>query len=133
MPTRDMGTIRSDATLVAALGASASGWVDLGDRAETLEVVATATGGTYVLELDWSNDAGASQLAGSPFTVTPALGATTEIACRARWVRIRVRNTHATVAFSAHLTRVNVRERPLRRSRGGRRRPRRSGTGRTRG
>ena len=92
----------SNTALVAAVSSTASGWFDIGKQTPDLEVTRTVTGGTYVLEADWSRDAGSTTM--TTDTVTTTDGGTTVIVGKARWVRLRVRNTHATLAFTAHST-----------------------------
>ena len=105
MSVRKSEVIRTDTTLVAALGQSQSGWLDIGKRAPELEVVRTNTGGTYVLELDWSRDGGSSVFGGID-TIVATAGVRTPIPAKARWVRVRVKNTHATNPFTAHSTQI---------------------------
>lgn len=105
MNKRTMATsIWTNSTLVAALSQTQSGWVDIGKRAPMLDVLRTNTGGTYVFEIDWSRDGGSTTL--TTDTITATAGAYTEITSKARWCRLRVKNTHGTVAFSAHSTEV---------------------------
>lgn len=104
MGRRDIQVFSSTA-LVAALGSVTSSWIDIGKRAPYLEVLRTNTGGTYAFEVDWSHDGGVTTA--STETVTTTAGTTTRVSGKARWVRVRIRNTHATVAFSAHSTVVN--------------------------
>lgn len=92
----------SSTALVAALGSDVSGWFDIGKQTPNLEVVRTNTGGTYAFEIDWSRDGGATTT--TTDTITTASGETAVVTSKARWFRARVRNTHATVAFSAHST-----------------------------
>ena len=92
----------SNSTLVAAVSNTASGWFDIGKQTPDLEVTRTNTGGTYVLEADWSRDGGSTTL--TTDTITAPDGQTTAITSKARWVRLRVRNTHATLPFTAHST-----------------------------
>ena len=94
----------SSTALVAAQGSSVSGWVDIGKSTPYLQVTRTNTGGTYAFEVDWSRDGGSSTL--STDTITTSSGTAAEVVGKARWARFRVRNTHATVAFSAHSTTV---------------------------
>lgn len=92
----------SSTALVAAVSSTASGWFDIGKQTPDLEVTRTNTGGTYVLEADWSRDGGSSTL--TTDTITAPDGQTSVIVGKARWVRLRVRNTHAALAFTAHST-----------------------------
>lgn len=95
----------SSTALVAALGNVVSGWFDIGKQTPNIEVLQTSTGGTYAFEVDWSRDGGSTTASTDTVTTTP--GTTTVATSKARWARFRVRNTHATVAFSAHSTVVN--------------------------
>lgn len=97
-----MVQVWSDTTLVAALGSAVSGWLDIGKSTPDLEVTRTNTAGTYVFEVDWSRDAGSTTL--TTDTVTTVSGEPAAITGKARWARLRVRNTHATLAFTAHST-----------------------------
>ena len=92
----------STTALVAALGSTASNWLDIGKSTPDMEVTRTVTSGTYVFEVDWSRDAGSSTL--TTDTITTSDGGTSVITGKARWARLRVRNTHATLAFTAHST-----------------------------
>lgn len=92
----------SSTALVAALGNTQSAWQDIGKSTPDPEVTRTVTGGTYVFEVDWSRDGGSTVL--STDTITTADGVATSFTAKARWARFRVRNTHATLAFTAHST-----------------------------
>lgn len=92
----------SSTALVAALGSTASGWLDIGKSTPDMEVTRTNTGGTYAFEVDWSRDGGSSTASTDSITTTD--GGTSVITGKARWARLRVRNTHATLAFTAHST-----------------------------
>jgi len=94
----------TDTTLVAALGNSVSTWFDIGKQTPVTEVTRTNTGGTYVFEVDWSRDGGSTTM--TTDTITTTAGAPAQITGKARWCRFRVRNTHATNAFTAHTTTV---------------------------
>lgn len=96
--------IWSNTANVAALSQVQSGWVDIGKRAPMIDIIRTSTGGTYVFEIDWSRDGGSTTLTTDTVTITAATY--TEVTSKARWCRLRVKNTHATVAFSAHSTAV---------------------------
>jgi hypothetical protein len=97
-----MVDIWSSTALVAALGQDQSGWIDIKKKAPPLDVLRTNTGGTYVFEVDWSRDGGTSTL--QTDTITTTAGSYTSITSVARWCRLRVRNTHATLPFTAHST-----------------------------
>jgi hypothetical protein len=99
-----MVTLWADTTLVGALSQVQSGWFDIGKQTPMTEVTRTNTGGTYAFEVDWSRDGGSSTM--TMDTITTVAGEATPITGKARWCRFRVRNTHATVAFSAHSTTV---------------------------
>jgi hypothetical protein len=92
----------SSTALVAALSSTESAWLDIGKSTPDLEVTQTSTTGTYALEVDWSRDGGATTMSTDTVTTTPGVAAT--VTGRARWSRLRVRNTHATLAFTAHST-----------------------------
>ena len=47
---------------VAALDNDESGWFDIGKRCPFLDVIRSSTGGTYGLEVDWSDDEGDTTL-----------------------------------------------------------------------
>lgn len=96
----------SDSTLVAALSNSTSTWIDVGRHCAFFSILRTVTNGTYGLEIDWSRDGGSSTL--TTDTVTSVSGTAVEIPAKARWFRSRVKNTHATQAFSAHSTAIAV-------------------------
>jgi hypothetical protein len=96
--------IWTNSTLVAALGNTVSGWIDIGKQTPSLDVLRTNTAGTYAFEVDWSRDGGASTL--TTDTITTTAGTWTHITSKARWCRLRVRNTHSTNAFTAHSTQV---------------------------
>lgn len=97
-----MVEVYSTTALLAALSNTASGWIDLGKQAPDTEVTRSAAGGTYAFEVDWSRDNGATTA--STDTITTTDGGPTVIRGKARWVRFRVLNTHATLAFTAHST-----------------------------
>lgn len=97
-----MVEVWSDTMLVAALSSTASGWLDIGKQTPDLEVTRTNTGGTYAFEVDWSRDGGSTTL--TTDTITTSAGTAAVITGKARWARLRVRNTHATLAFTAHST-----------------------------
>jgi hypothetical protein len=104
MPRKKWTEIWANTTNVAALGNAQSGWIDIGKQTPSLGVLRTTTGGTYVFEVDWSRDGGATTL--TTDTVTTVAGEFAPATSKARWCRCRVKNTHATVAFSAHSTQV---------------------------
>lgn len=95
----------SDGTLLAATAAVDSGFIDLADR-DSVRVVRTATAGTYALEIDWSRDGVAVDVVE---TVTPVNNTSAKINVATRFARFRVRNTHATDAFTAHRTTISAR------------------------
>ena len=97
-----MVEVWSSATLVAALSSTASGWLDIGKSTPDLEVTRTNTGGTYAFEVDWSRDGGDTTM--TTDTITTSSGEIAVITGKARWARLRVRNTHATLPFTAHST-----------------------------
>lgn len=97
-----MVEVWSSTALVAALSNTASGWLDIGKQTPDLEVTRTNTGGTYVLEVDWSRDGGSTTM--TTDTITTVAGTAASITGKARWARLRVRNTHATLPFTAHST-----------------------------
>ena len=90
---------------VAAEGTDESGWFDIGKKCLFLDVLRSNTGGTYVLEVDWSMDEGSTTSATD--TVDTVADDFTEISPKGRWCRIRVKNTHGADAFSAHSTEVS--------------------------
>lgn len=92
----------SSTALLAAASSTESAWLDIGKQTPDLEVTRTNTGGTYVLEADWSRDDGAATM--TTDTISTTAGEPAVIIGKARWVRLRVRNTHATAAFTAHST-----------------------------
>lgn len=97
-----MVEVWSSTALVAAVSNTASGWLDIGKSTPDMEVTRTVTGGTYAFEVDWSRDGGSTTL--TTDTITTTDGGTSVITGKARWARLRVRNTHATLAFTAHST-----------------------------
>lgn len=98
-----MVEVWSTTALVGALSNVQSGWIDIGKQTPDFEVTRTNTGGTYAFEVDWSRDGG-STTASTDAITTGSGEPPTAITGKARWARLRVRNTHATVAFSAHST-----------------------------
>lgn len=99
-----MVEVWSNSTLVAALSSTASAWLDIGKSTPDLEVTRTNTGGTYAFEVDWSRDGGSTTL--TTDTITTTSGDVAVITGKARWARLRVRNTHGTLPFTAHGTLV---------------------------
>ena len=96
----------TDTSLVAALGQVESGWLKIGRQGQ-IDILRTNTGGTYVFELDWSADAG--QSVQTTDTITTTAGSVTDVNQSrhpAQWVKLRVKNTHATNPFTAHSTSV---------------------------
>jgi hypothetical protein len=96
--------IWTNTALVGALSNVVSGWIDIGKQTPSLEILRTNTGGTYAFEVDWSRDGGSTTE--TTDSITTVAGSFTAVTSKARWCRLRVRNTHATVAFSAHSTAV---------------------------
>lgn len=92
----------SSGALLAAATSTTSGWVDIGKQTPDMEVTRTSTGGTYAFEVDWSRDGGATTVATD--VITTVVDSPAVITGKARWARLRVRNTHATAAFTAHNT-----------------------------
>jgi hypothetical protein len=104
MTSKKVSTKVSDTALLAAGGSSVSAWFDISRHAAFLGITRTSTGGTYVLEIDWSRDGGATTLTTDTINTNP--GTYTEVTPKARWFRSRVRNTHGSLAFTAHSTTV---------------------------
>lgn len=91
-------------TLLAAASNTASGWFDLQALGITaLFLGRAAAGGAYVLEVDWSRDGVAVDVTEA---VTPGNNATLKKEPGMRFCRLRVRNTDAVTAFTAHRTTV---------------------------
>jgi hypothetical protein len=101
-PSKKVASKWSDTALLAAGGSSVSAWFDISRKAAFLVGTRTSTGGTYVLEIDWSRDGGATTLTTDTITTSP--GVPIEIPTKARWFRSRVRNTHGSLSFTAHNT-----------------------------
>ena len=96
----------SDTSLVAALSQVESGWFKIGRQGQ-IDILRSNTGGTYVFELDWSADGGSSvQTTDTITTTASAYSDPNQARFPARWVKFRVKNTHATNAFTAHSTSV---------------------------
>lgn len=104
MARRKQVGIWTTTQLLAAGTSVQSSWIDIGKQAPSLDVLRTNTGGTYVFEVDWSRDGGATTA--STDTITTTAGSYTPITSKARWCRLRVRNSHGTAAFTAHSTEV---------------------------
>ena len=100
---RKVAQVFSSTALIAALSQVESGWLDNGRHGGPYELVRTSTGGTYVFEVDWSNNA--STVIGTD-TIVANPGEITLFPSNGRWGRMRIKNTHGTVAFSAHNTKV---------------------------
>lgn len=96
----------SNSTLIAAGGSAVSAWQDIGRHSAFLSILRTSTGGTYAVEIDWSRDGGATTQTTDTVTTSPGVAA--ETPARARWFRSRIRNTHGSLAFTAHSTQVSA-------------------------
>lgn len=93
----------SNTSNIAALNQAQSGWLDLSKHGGMIFWTRTVTGGTYVAEIDWSTDGGST--VASTDTPIPAVdGVQLMVQSKARWCRLRVKNTHATNAFTSHST-----------------------------
>lgn len=90
----------SSGTLVAANANVVSAWVDVRTLARLL-VSRAATAGAYVLEIEWSRDGIAVDIIQ---TLAVGNNSAVEVLVAAPFVRFRVRNTDALVAFTAHRT-----------------------------
>jgi hypothetical protein len=100
-PTKKTLAIYEDSTLIGPLAQVESGWFDLTKRSARMWVTRKSTPATYVLEVDWSRDAGATY---STEQITTTSNVTALIPGRHRWVRFRIKNTHSTLAFTTHDT-----------------------------
>lgn len=96
----------TDALLVAGEN-EVSGWLDFQTlNIQTLLITRTATLGAYALEVDWSADGVAVDVV----EVIPVANDTSVAkTIAARYGRVRVRNTDAETAFTAHHTVVTGR------------------------
>ena len=92
----------TDGTLVAASGSVASGWLDV-VGANVLRIGRTHAGGAYAFEIDWSRDGVTVDFTEA---VTVANNTTVEKPVAMPFARLRVRNTDAVAAFTAHRTTV---------------------------
>jgi hypothetical protein len=99
-PTKRVVQVFSDTSLIAALAQVQSAWLD--HSSPSLFITRTSTNGTYAFEIDWSRDGG-STIAQTD-TITTTGGVTAVVPTQGRWARLRVKNTHATLAFTAHST-----------------------------
>ena len=97
--------LHTSGTLLGANGAEASGWKDISTK-EELKIYRTAAGGTYALEVDWSRDGAAADVTE---VITSANNTSAVKKVVAPFVRLRVRNTDAVTAFTAHRTTVYAR------------------------
>lgn len=97
-----LAEIFTSGTLVAATGSVQSGFLDVRNF-NMLRISRTATAGAYALEIDWSRD-------GVNVDLTQAVALNNnsgiEVLVFLPFVRIRVRNTDALAAFTAHRTNV---------------------------
>lgn len=88
-------------TQLLAVGANEQGaWRNV-DQVAVIVVSRTATGGTYVIEVDWSRDGVAVDLVE---TLAVPNNGRLEVRPAARFARFRVHNTDAVTAFTAHRT-----------------------------
>ena len=92
----------TDGSLIAAGGSVASGWVSVATY-DVLRIGRTTTGGTYAFEVDWSRDGITVDFTE---TVAVANNTTVEKPTAGIHARLRVRNTDAVTAFTAHRTTV---------------------------
>lgn len=100
-----VGTLWTASGLLAANGSTVSDWIDVA-QLENLLIIRKSTGGTYALEIDWSRG-GVSVDFTEVVATTPSVPLVKPVA--SQFARLRVRNTDAVTAFSAHLTVVNAR------------------------
>ncbi len=98
----DLDLLWTDATLVAISGAVESAWINVRGQ-QDFRISRNQAGGTYAFEIDWSRDGVTVDL--TEVVVTTEDDQVTQ-PIAAEWARFRVRNTHATVAFTAHRTNV---------------------------
>lgn len=95
-------SLYSSTALVAGLANVASSYLDVRNFGE-LAIMRTSTTGTYAFEIDWSLD-------GTNAILTETITTTDKVSQRkpvmAPYAKIRVKNTHATDAFTAHYTSV---------------------------
>lgn len=103
MPRRPHQIYLDTSNIAALSQVESPAWIDLGKHSAPLEALKTSTTGTYALEVDWSRDAN-NVLTTDPVAISDSVAVT--VPGKARWCKVRVKNTHATNAFSAHNTRV---------------------------
>lgn len=94
------GLITTLGANVAISGNEVSDWFEV-TGIEEIRLGRTATGGTYVCEVDWSRDGTNVDWVE---TVTVPEKGSAAIKPPAPWMRLRVRNTSTTAAFTAHRT-----------------------------
>lgn len=92
-------------TLIAGSGNFTSGWFDLSD-VENLIAIRNSASGAYALEIDWSSDAAVVDIVE---TIVLNNNSRIVIPVATEFARIRIRNTDAALAFTAHTTVVNGR------------------------
>lgn len=92
-------------SLLAAGASEQSPWLDL-TNIDVLRIVRTATTGVYALEVDWSRDGAAVDVTE---VITVNNNASAEVRAVAKFARLRVRNTDAIAAFTAHRTTMHMR------------------------
>lgn len=88
-------------TLIAPTASETGAWSSI-YGADNLYVYRSNTGGTYSLEFDWSRD-GSTALFTETIT-TSGGGRSTPVQTISPYVRVRVRNTSVSAAFTAHTT-----------------------------
>lgn len=102
----DLNVLHSDGTLVAAAGASVSGWQDVSNF-DVITISRTAAGGVYAFEIEWSRNRSVVDVTE---VVTVGNNGRVDIKPAAPFARFRVRNTDAVTAFTAHRTNVVAKE-----------------------
>lgn len=108
MDTRRITNIFGSTANIAALSQVQSSYIDVGRKAPRLEILRSAyAGGTYVFEIDWSND-GTTQLGSTDTVAGITTGTPSYVVPKARYARLRIKNTHATNPFTSHNTQVGV-------------------------
>lgn len=100
--TDEVFQLWESATNVAFGANVASAFLDVHDY-EKLIVTENSAGGTYVLEVDWSND---GVTADETEVKTISANTPLEFDVANRFAKFRVKNTHVSAAFSAHHTSV---------------------------
>lgn len=88
-------------SLVGTGGSDASQFLNI-SGSNSLFIYRTSTGGTYALEADWSRDGTTSLFTETLTTVSG--GRSNVVATISPYVKLRVRNTHSTDAFTNHET-----------------------------